>query len=113
MLKFENTPLSFRPTSGVFCKNISWSELLRTSAISCPLWSSVYECQRVKCDVLCAVMYVRVNCFVVSGYPTLRRYINVCNSDAFSTIYLYHTHSNIWYTCNKTGNTKNTIRILK
>ena len=25
-----------------------WSELL-TSAISCPLWSSVYECQRVEC----------------------------------------------------------------
>ena len=27
-----------------------WSELLITSAISCPLWSSVYECQRVKCE---------------------------------------------------------------
>ena len=26
-----------------------WSELLMTSAISCPLWSSVYECQRVEC----------------------------------------------------------------
>ena len=25
------------------------SELLMTSAISCPLWSSVYECQRVEC----------------------------------------------------------------
>ena len=23
--------------------------LLMTSAISCPLWSSVYECQRVEC----------------------------------------------------------------
>ena len=28
-------------------------------------------------------------------------------------IYLYHTHINIWYTCNKTGKTQNTIRILK
>ena len=24
-----------------------WSELLITSSISCPLWSAVYECQRV------------------------------------------------------------------
>ena len=28
---------------------VMWSELLMTSAISCPLWSSVYECQRVDC----------------------------------------------------------------
>ena len=26
-----------------------WSELLMTCAISCPLWLSVYECQRVEC----------------------------------------------------------------
>ena len=26
-----------------------WSELLMTSAISCPLWSSVCEYQRVEC----------------------------------------------------------------
>ena len=32
---------------GVF--SVKWSELLMTSAISCPLWSSVYECQRVEC----------------------------------------------------------------
>ena len=31
---------------GVF---VIWSELLMTSAISCPLWSSVCECQRVEC----------------------------------------------------------------
>ena len=28
---------------------VMWSEWLMTSAISCTLWSSVYECQRVKC----------------------------------------------------------------
>ena len=28
--------------------SVMWSELLMTSAISCPLWSSVYECQRVE-----------------------------------------------------------------
>ena len=32
---------------GVF--SVMWSEFLMTSAISCPLWSSVYECQRVEC----------------------------------------------------------------
>ena len=29
--------------------SVMWSDLLMTSAISCPLWSSVYECQRVEC----------------------------------------------------------------
>ena len=32
---------------GVF--SVMWSQLLMTSAISCPLSSSVYECQRVEC----------------------------------------------------------------
>ena len=35
---------------GVFVFSVMWSELLMTSAISCPLWSSVYECQRVECE---------------------------------------------------------------
>ena len=34
---------------GVFMFSVVWSELLMTSAISCPLWSSVFECQRVEC----------------------------------------------------------------
>ena len=34
---------------GVFVFSVMWSELLMTSAISCPLLSSVYECQRVEC----------------------------------------------------------------
>ena len=34
---------------GVFVFSVMWSELQMTSAISCPLWSSVYECQRVDC----------------------------------------------------------------
>ena len=34
---------------GVFVVSGMWSELLITSAISCPLWSSLYECQRVEC----------------------------------------------------------------
>ena len=34
---------------GVFVLSVMWSELLMTSDISCLLWSSVYECQRVEC----------------------------------------------------------------
>ena len=34
---------------GVFMFSVMWSDLLMTSAISCLLWSSVYECQRVEC----------------------------------------------------------------
>ena len=32
---------------GVF--SVMWSELLMISAIGCPLWSSMYDCQRVEC----------------------------------------------------------------
>ena len=34
---------------GVFVLSVIWPELLMTSSTSCPLWSSVYECQRVEC----------------------------------------------------------------
>ena len=34
---------------GVFVVRVMWSELLMASAISCPLWSSVYECHKVEC----------------------------------------------------------------
>ena len=33
---------------GVFVFSVMWSELLIKSVISCPLWYSVYECQRVE-----------------------------------------------------------------
>ena len=39
----------FGTLDGVFVFSVMWSELLMTSAINCPLWSSVYECQRVEC----------------------------------------------------------------
>ena len=29
--------------------SVMWSELLTTFVISCSLWSSVYDCQRVEC----------------------------------------------------------------
>ena len=44
---------------GVF--SVMWSELLMTSAISCPLWSSVYEYQEV----------------LVCGCAVSRRYVDV------------------------------------
>ena len=40
---------------GVFVFSAVWSELLMTSAISCPLWSSVYECHKVECSFTSAV----------------------------------------------------------
>ena len=91
---------------GVFVFSVMWSELLMTSAISCPLWSSVYECQRVECaftspvrtgvwyvrDVLYAVLYVRVSCFVVCGCGVTRRYVDVCYCDMFSVVNVYLDH---------------------
>ena len=70
--------------------SVMWSELL----IGCPLWSSVYKSQRVwyVCDVLYAVLYVRVSCFVVCGCAVSRRYINVCNCDMFSVVNVYLDH---------------------
>ena len=37
----------FGTVVGMF--SVMWYELLMTSAISCPMWSSVFECQRVEC----------------------------------------------------------------
>ena len=41
------------------------------------------------CDVLYAVLYVRVNCFVVRGCAVSRRYIKVCNCDMFGVVNMY------------------------
>ena len=47
---------------GVFVFSVMWSELLMTSAIRCPLWSSVYECQRVECAFTSPVRTQRGRC---------------------------------------------------
>ena len=44
------------------------------------------------CDVVCAVLYVSVNCFVVCGCTVSRMYINVCNSDVYSVVNMYLDH---------------------
>ena len=76
---------------GVFVCSVMWSELLITSAISCPLWSSVYECQRV--------LYVHVSCFVVRGCGVSRRYIEVCYCDMFSVVNVYLDHLKFCVVC--------------
>ena len=45
------------------------------------------------CEVLYAVLYVRVSYFVVCGCAVSRRYIHICNCDMFSVVnvYLYHS----------------------
>ena len=40
---------------GVFVFSVMSSELLMTSAIICPLWSSVFKYQRVDCILTSAV----------------------------------------------------------
>ena len=51
------------------------------------------------CDVLYAVLYVRVSCFVVCGCAVSRRYINVCNCDMFSFVNVYLDHLKFCVVC--------------
>ena len=61
---------------GVFVFSVMWSELLMTSAISCPLWSSVYECQRVECQFTSPV---RTECQFTSPVRTeCRMFVMYC-----------------------------------
>ena len=50
-------------------------------------------------DVLYAVLYDRVNCFVVRRCAVSRRYINVCNCDMFSVVYVYLDHLKFCVVC--------------
>ena len=81
-----------------------------TSAFSCPLWSSVPEngvCVHISsedrvwyvCDVLYAVLYVRVSCFAVRGCAVLWKYINVCNCGMFSVVNVYLDHLKFCVVC--------------
>ena len=51
------------------------------------------------CDVLYAVLYVRVSCFVVRGCGVSRRYIDVCYCDMFSVVNLYLDHLKFCVVC--------------
>ena len=51
------------------------------------------------CDVLYAVLYVCVRCFVVRGCAVSRKYIYVCNFDMFSVVNMYLDHSKFGVVC--------------
>ena len=42
------------------------------------------------------MLYVGVSCFVVRGCAVSRRYIDVCNCDTFSVVYVYLDHLKIY-----------------
>ena len=50
-------------------------------------------------DVLYAVLYVRVSCFVVRGCGVSRRYIDVCYCDMFSVVIVYLDHLKFYVVC--------------
>ena len=50
-------------------------------------------------DVLYAMLYVRVSCFVVRGYTVSRRYINVYNCDMFSVVSVCLDHLKFCVVC--------------
>ena len=50
-------------------------------------------------DVLYAVLYVRVSCFVVRGCGVSRRYIDVCYCDMFSVGNVYLDHLKLCAVC--------------
>ena len=50
-------------------------------------------------DVLYAVLYVRVSCFVVRGCGVWRRYIYVCDCDMFSVVNVYLDHLKFCVVC--------------
>ena len=75
---------------GVF--SVMWSELLMTSAISCPMWSSVYECHKVE---YAFTSPVRTEC----GCAVSRMYIDVCYCDMFSVVNVYHDHLKFCVVC--------------
>ena len=51
------------------------------------------------CDVLYAVLYVRVSCFVVRGCAVSKSYIHVCNCDKFSVVNVYLDHLKFCVVC--------------
>ena len=79
--------------------SVMWSELWMTFAISCPLWLSVHECQRVECAftspvrtecgmfvMYCMQCCMSVSYVIVRRGAVSRRYINVRNCDMFSVV---------------------------
>ena len=51
------------------------------------------------CDVVYAVLNVRVSCFVVRGCAVSRRYIHICNCDMYSVVNVYLDHLKFCVVC--------------
>ena len=51
------------------------------------------------CNVLYAVLYVRVSCFVARGCAVSRRYIDVYYCDMFSVVNVYLDHLKFCVVC--------------
>ena len=51
------------------------------------------------CDVLYAVLYIRVSCFVVRECAVSRRYINDCKCYMFSVVNVYLDHLKLCVVC--------------
>ena len=45
------------------------------------------------------MLYARISCLVVRGCAVSRRYINVCNCDMFSGVYVYLDHLKFCVMC--------------
>ena len=54
---------------------------------------------RYVCDVLYAVLYACVCCFVVCGCAVSRRYIDLCYCDMFSVVNVYLDHLKFCVVC--------------
>ena len=103
------TSVVFGTLVGVFMFSVMWSELLMTSAICCPLWSSVYECQRVECAFTSPVrtecgMFVMdcsgvCPCQLFCKICVSRRYVDVCYCDMFSVVNVYLDHLKFCVVC--------------
>ena len=50
-------------------------------------------------DVLYAVLYVRISCFVVRGCGVSKRYIDVCYCDMFGVVNVYLDHLKFCVVC--------------
>ena len=62
----------FATLVGVSVFSVIWSELLMTSSIRCPLWSSVYECQRVDCAFTSPMFCSACMCCLKDVYKCLQ-----------------------------------------
>ena len=83
---------------GVFVFSVMWVDLLRIFYISCPLWSSVCECQRVECAFTTSPVRTECSMFVMccmqccSAWMCCLEEVHVCNCDTFSVVNVYLDH---------------------